>query len=48
MPNMAEEQKKVPILGVVNQYVVKGIKQKPSAIAKIPSKSVRKYLLQFD
>ena len=39
---MAEEQKKDLILGVVYQYVVKGIKPKPSAIAKIPSKSVRK------
>ena len=45
---MAEEQKKDPILGVVYQYVAKGIKPKPSAIAKIPSKPVRKYLLQFD
>ena len=45
---MTEKQKKDPILGVVYQYVVKDIKPKPSAIAKIPSKSVRKYLLQFD
>ena len=45
---MAEEQNKYPILGVVYQYVAKGIKPKPSAIAEIPSKSVRKYLLQFD
>ena len=46
--NMAEEQKKDTILGVVYQYVAKGIKPKPYAIAKIPSKSVRKYLLQIN
>ena len=45
---MAEEQMKDPILGVVYQYVVMSIKPKQSAITKIPSKSVRKYLLQFD
>ena len=44
----AEKQQKDPILGVVYQYVAKGIKPKPPAIAKIPSMSVRKYLLQFD
>ena len=37
---MAEEQKKDPILGVVYQYVAKSIRPEPSAIAKIPSKSV--------
>ena len=45
---MTEEQKKDPILSVMYQYVTKGIKSKPSARAKISSKSVRKYLLQFD
>ena len=45
---VAEEQKKDKILGAVYQYVVKGIKPKPSAIAKIPSMLVRKYLLQFN
>ena len=45
---MAEEQRKDPILGVVYQYVAEGIKPNPSTIAKIPSISVRKYLLQFD
>ena len=44
---MAEEQQD-PILGVVYKYVAKGIKPKPSAIAKILSKAVREYLLQFD
>ena len=43
--SMAEEQKKDPILDVVFQCVAKGIKPKPSAIAKSPSKSVWKYLL---
>ena len=45
---MAKEHQKDPILGIVYQYVTKGIKPKPSAIAKIASKAVRKYLLQFD
>ena len=44
---MAEEQQKNPVLGMVYQYVAKGIKPKPSAIAKILSKAVRKYLLHF-
>ena len=45
---MVAEQQKDPILDAVYHYVAKGIKPKPSAIAKIPSKTVRKYLLQFD
>ena len=45
---MTEEQKKDLILGVLYQYVDKGTKPKPSAIVKIPSKSVSKYHLQFD
>ena len=48
LATMTEDQKKDPIFGVVYQYVAKDIKSKPSAIAKIPSKSVRKYLLQCD
>ena len=45
---IAEEKGKNTILAGVYQYVAKFIKPKPSAIAKIPSKVVRKYLLQFD
>ena len=45
---MAEAQQEDPILCVVYQNMARAIKPKPSAIAKIPSKSVRKYLLHFD
>ena len=45
---MAEEQQKDPILELVYQLVTAGEKPKTSAIAKIKSKAVRKYLLQFD
>ena len=46
--DMAEEQKRDPILGLVCPYVTAGEKLKSSAIAKIKSKAVCKYLLQFD
>ena len=46
--DMAEEQKKDPILSIVCQYVTAREKLKTSAISKIRSKAVRKYLLQFD
>ena len=46
--DMVEEQKKDPILSLVCQYVTAGEKLKTSAISKIKSKAVRKYLLQFD
>ena len=45
---MAEEQQKDPTLELVYQLVTAGEKPKSSAIAKIKSKAVRKYLLQFD
>ena len=45
---MAEEQQKDPTLKLVYQLVTTGEKPKASAIAKIKSKAVRKYLLQFD
>ena len=45
---MAEEQQKDPTLGLVYQTVTAGEKPKTSAMAKIKSKAVRKYLLQFD
>ena len=45
---MAEEQQKDPTLQLVYQLVTAGEKPKTSAIAKIKSKAVRKYLLQFD
>ena len=44
---MKEEQQKDPILRLVYKYVTAGEKPKTSAIAKIKSKAVRKYLLQF-
>ena len=44
---MKEEQQKDPILGLVYKQVTAGKKPKTSAIAKIKSKAVRKYLLQF-
>ena len=45
---MAEEQQKDPTLELVYQLVTAGEKPKTLAIAKIKSKAVRKYLLQFD
>ena len=44
---MKEEQQKDPILGLVYKQVTASKKLKTSAIAKIKSKAVRKYLLQF-
>ena len=45
---MAEEQQKDPTLELVYQIVTAGEKPKTSAVAKIKSKAVRRYLLQFD
>ena len=45
---MKEEQQKDPILRLVYKQVTAGKKLKTSAIAKIKSKAVRKYLLQFE
>ena len=45
---MKEEQQKDPILRLVYKYVTAGEKPKTSAIAKMKSKAVRKYLLQFE
>ena len=45
---MKEEQQKDPILRLVYKYVTAGKKPKTSAIAKMKSKAVRKYLLQFE
>ena len=45
---MAEEQQKDPHLELVYQLVTAGEKPKTLAIAKIKSKAVQKYLLQFD
>ena len=45
---MPEEQQKDPTLKLVYQLVTAGEKPKSLAIAKIKSKAVRKYLLQFD
>ena len=45
---MKEEQQKDPILGLVYKYVTAGKKPKTLAIAKIKSRAVRKYLLQFE
>ena len=45
---MAEEHHKDPILSIVYQYVAMGVKDKSSAMARITSEAVRKYLLQFD
>ena len=44
---MKEKQQKDPILGLVYKYVTAGERPKTLAIAKIKSKAVRKYLLQF-
>ena len=45
---MKEEQQKDPILKLVYKQVTAGEKLKTSAITKVKSKAVRKYLLQFD
>ena len=45
---MAEEQQKDLTLELVYQLVTAGEKPKTLAIAKIKSKAVKKYLLQFD
>ena len=45
---MKEEQQKDPILKLVYKQVTTGKKPKTSAITKIKSKAVRKYLLQFN
>ena len=45
---MKEEQQKDPIRKLVYKHVTAGEKLKTSAIAKVKSKAVRKYLLQFD
>ena len=48
LEEMKEEQQKDPILGLVYKQVTAREKPKTSAIAKIKSKAVRKYLLQFE
>ena len=45
---MKEEQQKDPIVKLVYKQVTVGEKPKTSAITKVKSKAVRKYLLQFD
>ena len=45
---MKEEQQKDPILKLVYKQVTAGEKLKTSAIAKVKSNAVRKYLLQFN
>ena len=45
---MTEEHQKDHILKLVYQWVTAGEKPKTSALAKIKSKAMRKYLLQFD
>ena len=45
---MKEEQQKDPILKLIYKQITAGEKPKISAIAKVKSKAVRKYLLQFD
>ena len=45
---MKEEQQKDPILKMGYRQVTAGKKFKTSAITKVKSKSVRKYLLQFN
>ena len=46
--DMVVEQKKDPTLRLVCPYVTAGEKLKSSAITKIKSKAVQKYLLQLD
>ena len=48
LEKMKEEQQKNPILKLVYKQVTAGKKLKTSAIAKVKSKAVRKYLLQLD
>ena len=48
LEEMKEEQQKDPILGLVYKYVTASEKPKTSAITKMKSKAVRKYLLQFE
>ena len=45
---MKEEQQKDLILELIYKQVTAGEKPKTSAIAKVKSKAVRKYLLQFN
>ena len=45
---MKEEQQKDPILRLVYKYLTASEKPKTSVIAKMKSKAVRKYLLQFE
>ena len=45
--DMEEQQQKDPILRLVYKYVTAGEMPKTSAITKMKSKAVRKYLLQF-
>ena len=46
--DMAEEQKRDSILGLVCQYVTAREKLKALAISKVKSKALQKYFLQFD
>ena len=48
LEEMKEEQQKDQILKLVYKQVTAGEKLKTSAITKVKSKAVRKYLLQFD
>ena len=48
LKQMSEEQQKDPTLKLVYQLVTAGKKPKTLAIAKIKSKAMRKYLLQFN
>ena len=45
---MREEQQEDPILRLIYNQVTAGKKPKTSAIAKMKSKAVREYLLQFN
>ena len=45
---VTEKSQKDPIVSLVYKYVAIGAKPKPTAIANIASKSVRRYLLRFD
>ena len=48
LEEMKEEQQKDPTLELIYKQVTAGKKPKTSGIAKMKSKAVRKYLLQFD
>ena len=48
LEEMKEEQQEDLILRLVYEYVIASEKPKTSAIAKMKSKAVRKYLLQFE